>query len=145
MSDLKLLNFTWLIFLLFEPNMHAFIRHKIISNSAKNLIRIKITGFTLSNESTSKIAKFVIIKNSGLVGSPTSWTSITDSLIEYNTESTSVSGGQSLFTTLVGSSSGVSRDLNDPIILEPGQVLAVHGTISNSAILSIGMTWLEEL
>lgn len=123
------------------------LRHNIVVNSTHNNNVCIITGFTFGNENNSKIATFKVIKNAGLVGNITNWTNIPNSLISYNTEGTSTENGQTIYTTLVGSLKGESHELDKDkyIILHPGEIICVYGSIQNSSVLHIGISFYEEL
>lgn len=122
------------------------LRYDIISNSIQNRNTFNIIGLTFGNESNNKVAKFEVIKNCGLVGSVTSWTSVSNSLISYNVEATDYTGGQRIFSNLVGPTNSIVRDLYDKheIIIHSGEILIIKGSISSSAILQIGISYLEE-
>lgn len=123
------------------------LRYNIIINSIKNQNTLNITGLTFGNESSNKVSKFQIIKNCGLVGPITSWTSITGSLVEYNTQATDYTNGQIIFSTLVSPESGVVRDLSTntiEILVHPGDIILIKGSISTSAVLQIGISYFEE-
>jgi hypothetical protein len=107
-----------------------------------------LSGFSLGNNSTTKVCEFRIYKNASLVGAPV-WSDVDsdNSIVETCTvNGITVTGGQRLFTTLVGASGGSFRDLVNTIELDPGDSITVTGSFATgTADLLAGLTWTERI
>lgn len=110
------------------------IRLKLVANSKTNKARAIIQRFGLASDSI-KSSAFRLVLNPGLVGSP-SWSDVAGSngMIEVDTTSTDVAGGTELFPALVGAGASSSFDWSsEPIVLVPGDVLAIVGNVVSGA------------
>jgi hypothetical protein len=119
---------------------------KTTFNSKKNKIPIQITNMSAST--SSKPTVVVLIKNASLSGTPI-WQDIatgTD-VVEYDTNTTTLTGGRSIMTFCIGPGNGISQYI-DPyaIVLEPGNTLTLAARVPSGENTSVSgaLNWISD-
>jgi len=125
------------------------LRVKSVFASVTNRVRVYIDEIDVGNNGT-KTAEFDVYKDPGLVGAA-SWTDIdaSNSVVEYDTATTGVSGGEREFGFIVGNGSAQGKTLSGgrEIELEPGDMLVVQAgqtTGGSAGDLIASLSWTEE-
>lgn len=111
-----------------------------------NKIPIQITNITAC--SSEKVAVVVLIKNAVMSGTPI-WTdiSINTSVVEYDTNQTTLTGGRSLMTFCIAPGNGSSQYI-DPyaIVLDAGCTLTLAARVptAENTSISAALNWVED-
>jgi hypothetical protein len=124
------------------------IRNKSSYASKTNFIDIILLNLGASVEASSanNLANVRIVKNAALGGTPSySDINTTNSVIEIDTDGTTVTGGKELDGEDLAGKNDKFREplISSKIILNPGETLTIAGSSANSATISAQTTWRE--
>lgn len=124
------------------------IRNKALFATKTNFIDILILLFSSSVEANAanNLAKVRLVKNATLGGTPSfSDINTTDSVVEFDTAGTTVTGGVELDSSPLAGKNDKSRaDISNwQITLKPGETLTVAGSSANEATINAGLVWQE--
>ncbi|KKK80766.1 hypothetical protein LCGC14_2820220, partial [marine sediment metagenome] len=125
------------------------IRNKTTYVSKVNFIDVFLVDFRASVEATGQnnLAKCRLVKNAVLGGSPQLFIDVntSDSVMEFNLDGTTVSGGVSLgdFPLAGKNDKAGSSLIHLGIVLNPGETLTIAGASASSATMKAGLAWHE--
>lgn len=123
------------------------IRNKKIFNGRINQTNIKPKMLFVSSEAT-KISRIKLIINATLAGNPNFQNIVSNSLAEYDTDGTSVSGGVFIAAISLPPSGSAQIDLSKlNIEIPPSYTLSVAALVSSgsAANISADLTWEEDI
>ena len=122
------------------------IRVKDTFSGKTNKIPIQINNMTAST--SMKPVVIVLIKNASINGT-SEWRDIStqNSVVEYDTNATTLNGGRSLMTFCIGPGNGISQII-DPyaIVIDAGCTLTIAARVPNSQNTSVSaaLNWIED-
>ena len=124
------------------------IRNKSIYTGKTNFIEVLLSNIYASIEAgaANNLGSVRLVKNATLGGTPAySDIHATDSVIEMDTASTTVTGGTTIFSVpLAGKNDKANTNITSlGIILAPSETLTLVGTSANSATINGGGLWKE--
>ena len=124
------------------------IRNKAVYASKANFIDIILlgTGGSIEASSANNLGSIRVVKNAALGGTPSySDINATNSVIEFDMDGTTVTGGKELGAGLLAGKNdrfGFSL-ISNKIMLNPGETLTLAGSSDNSATIRAQVTWRE--
>ncbi len=120
------------------------IRCKAIYQGSINRTNVQIDLFSASTEGTKPV-RIRLVKNGTLGGTPAySDIDTTNSVVEYDTAATAVTGGTSVIRLELAKTDGNATRLDQlNLFLQPGDTLTVAATSSASAEVRVSLNWRE--
>lgn len=116
-----------------------------ITNNAQ--IRIRNISVATANGGTAGVCTLQVISNTTLGGSP-SYTNVdaTNSIAQYDTAGTTITGGIVVFNTSVASNGNAFFDTTDlGILINPGDILTFAVKATQSTTAAVSLCWSEDI
>lgn len=122
------------------------IRNNITYNSKTNRISLYIRNITCSSDSKSVI--YTLYHNATLTNSNFANSISANSMVNYDTAATAISGGTSIYTIVCGIGSSINQNFDlYQISIEPGEILTIAARVPAELanICICGLSWVEDV
>lgn len=119
------------------------IRNRGIYHSLVNRVRIRPMLMTLTNEGTKDV-EFKLVKDTTLGGTPSySFIDEADSVVEYDTAGTTLTGGEELLTLAVAKNSSLVFPIPFKFYLSPDETLTISANSSLATDVNVSIVWAD--